>query len=110
MPAIDVSLMLAEVMDKQRSIPEILSISLILGILGYFVCLKWPKCTVGAVGVLVFLGYIQLSDIHHPAIWKAIVEEGGHSYYGWIYFSFAMSVALPLVGFWMARKRAGQRP
>jgi hypothetical protein len=96
--------LLGEVVDKQRTIPEIVLACMIIGAMGFIICRKWPRSVLGFLACVGFLAYLQISDIHEPAISQAILAELGFSYFFWVYFGIAVSLAGPLAGFILSKR------
>src|ERR1700752_1224815 len=89
-----------EVMDKEWPLWFVLLSLVGLGLVGMFVCRKWPATIVLVLALASLVGSRQLMELGDPYIGPAIRHEAGLLYVTLSYASVAASRFLPALGAW----------
>jgi hypothetical protein len=97
-------LLLAEVMDKEPTLPELFLIPVIVGVFT-FLLIRWSRWFFFPAFLLSFLlGWAVTSEVRDPYVGPAIVREAGYYYIWCAYVAASTPAVLALLGLIFSRK------
>jgi hypothetical protein len=97
---------LLEVMDKEPSLMSLWVTAAVLGAGGLFACHRWPWTTLVLLPVGLALAWAVYSELTDSHVGPSIRNEAGMGYVAQAYAAAALTVALPLVGLAIRKRRS----
>ena len=101
----DALMIFFEVMDKELSLVQIWTYSLVLGVGGFFLAKYRYWLLVVVLAIVALLSWSHLSELHDPFVGPDIVREAGYTYVVQSYVALAIASVLPLIGAMVKWKR-----
>lgn len=98
-----------EVIDKEWPLWLVLLGFAGIGVLGLFVCRKWPLVALFIWAWAVFGGLRVLSELNDQYVGPAIRSEAGLAYVVLSYASIGAAILLPAIGVWHNRVQGRKR-
>jgi len=101
--------MFFEVMDKEASLLEIWTESLVLGVGGFFLAKYRYWLLLPVLGVALLIAWGQTSELLDPFIGTAVIKEAGKTYVVQSCVAMAISLLGPTIGGIVGRQKRKRR-
>jgi hypothetical protein len=94
-----------EVMDKEWSLLSMFSLFIGLGVIGFFVCKRWPLLWLLFIPLLSVFAVGRVMEFMDPYLGEAIRQEAGLTYVIAAYVFMVVGLLLPIAGSYLGRSK-----